>query len=330
MFPRHVARRGLVTSRASANLPRGIVSVVAILTLASSASARSKKDHPAIHGRVAMADGSLPQLLITIERICSGAARRIAYADSQGRFTADLGEDPGACAVRVALPGYRSSTLTSDGTLILRWRGRNELTARSGQYKLMYKNARQDYETALDLAAKGKIHDAEDALEQSTKTFPWAAPHYLALGVLQEREGNAVAAEKSYRTAMTFEDGFLPVYAYACALEISRQEWQAALDHSKKILALEPGAFPAAWYASALALLNLHDIPGAEKSAREGIAIDSDHEYPELEYVLALALADKGDRSGAMEHLTAYLKLDPNGKIAQAAREQLAELGAGK
>jgi tetratricopeptide (TPR) repeat protein len=69
--------------------------------------------------------------------------------------------------------------------------------------------------------------------------------------------------------------------------------------------------------------LNLHDLATAEASARQGLVIDADHEYPELEYVLALALDDKGDRDGAVQHLKSYLALNPQGRGAAAAREQL-------
>jgi hypothetical protein len=318
---------------------------VAVFTAASLSAAaavwpKHRRDVTVFHGRVALADGSLPQVLVMVERVCNGVAKEGAYADSEGRFNIEFGpeDDSSHCLFRARLPGYRSSTLTpadahdgNVGTLVLRWRGaKDDAAARSARNKLMTKPGWPLYETGLDLAAKRKINDAEYSLEQSTKVFPWASSNFLALGILRQGEGDAAGAEKSYASAMAAEDSWALPFVYSCQLEASRQEWQQALEHSKKVIALEPKAFPAAWYVSAWASLNLHDLGAAETSAKEGLALDTEREFPELEYVLALALTDKGDKMGAAEHFKAYLELDPKGSRAQAARDQLSQLTSAK
>ena len=301
---------------------------------------KHRKDVAVFHGRVALADGSLPQLLVMVERVCNGVAKESGYVDSEGRFTVEFGpeDDPSHCLFRARLPGYRSSTLTPAdandgnlGTLVLRWRGaKDDTSARSARNKLMTKPGWPLYETGLDLASKGKFNDAEYSLEQSTKVFPWASSNFFALGILRQREGDAMGAEKSYASALAAEDSWVLPLIYSCQLEASRQEWQQALEHAKKVIAADPKAFPAAWFVSAWASLNLHDLGAAETSAQEGLALDTEHEFPELDYVLALALTDKGDKMGAAEHLKAYLELDPKGRRAQAARDQLSQLTAAK
>jgi len=312
----------------------------AATSLSAAVWPKHRKDITVFRGRVALADGTLPQLLVMVERVCNGVAKDGAYADSEGRFAIEFGpeDDASHCLFRARLPGYRSSTLSPAdanegnlGTLVLRWRGaKDDTAARSARNKLMTKPGWPLYESGLDLASKGKFNDAEYSFDQSTKVFPWASSNFFALGILRQREGDGVGAEKSFALAMAAEDSWVLPFVYTCQLEASRQEWQPALEHAKKVIAVDPKAFPGAWFVSAWASLNLHDLDAAESSAREALALDTEHEFPELDYVLALALSDKGDKMGAAEHLKAYLEHDPKGRRAQAARDQLSQLTAAK
>ena len=79
-----------------------------------------------------------------------------------------------------------------------------------------------------------------------------------------------------------------------------------------------------------MANTNLQKLDAAEKSATEGIKLDRDHRYPELEYALGDVLKVKQDRDGAMKHLQAYLDEAPNGPNVATAKSQLAELQASR
>src|SRR5207237_10200189 len=102
-------------------------------------------------------------------------------------------------------------------------------------------------------------------------------------GIVQEREGDQVGAKKSYKEAIRAEARFVLPYVYAAALEITRGEWQEALADSNKVLGIDPQSFPGAWLTNAWASLNVHQMDVAEKSAREGIKLDGEHRFPELE-----------------------------------------------
>lgn len=318
------------------------LAAVACLVIAASlpAAARGRKERLVVQGRVALADGSLPGVLIEIDRVCNGASQFAGYADAEGRFRIDLGDASGAsaCLLRAKLLGYKCDVVkvasagdgAGLGTLVLRWRAKSDAAARTTRNKDMLKTARKPYESGLDLAAKGKFHDAEDSFQYSIKLYPWASSPWLALGMLQEREGDLVSAKKSYKEAIRIEDAWLLPHFYAALIEVQRQEWQEAFEDAARLIQADPDAFPAAYFVSAWASLNLHNIDAAEKYAREGLALDSPHEYPELDYVFALALTDKGDKAGAIAHLKAYLALHPSGPTAQAAQAQLTELQASK
>ncbi|MGH9667498.1 MAG: hypothetical protein ACRD9L_24000, partial [Bryobacteraceae bacterium] len=77
---------------------------------------------------------------------------------------------------------------------------------------------------------------------------------------------------------------------------------------------------------NAVANLNLHNLDGAEKSAREALKLDARHQNPKNEHVLGVILAQKQDYTGAAEHLQAFLKLVPQGQESDQVKQQLAEV----
>lgn len=300
------------------------------ILLAAAASGK-RKDRPVVDGQVVFADGSFPELLVAVEQVCNGAPQPDMFVDSEGRFALDAERSAG-CRIHAFLPGYTSQTLTVTGSelgkLILRPRGKDEAALRTTRNSELAKNkiALKTFQQGLDAAAKGKWRAAEDAFEDTKKMFPWASAPFLCLGVVQERKGDLAAAKKSYREAIRVENTWILPYVYAAALEVSRGDWQEALDDSAKVLQTDPRGFPGAYLSNAAANLNSHNVDAAEKSALEGIRLDAEHRFPELEYVLGLALMDKVDRSGALEHLREYLALDPKGPRAAAAQEAISRL----
>jgi tetratricopeptide (TPR) repeat protein len=312
--------------------------ITVALLLLGAAFAKSTK-RLVVHGEVEFSDQSAPQELVAIEKVCKGIVEATGYADSEGRFKIDLGpldNVPAAalaeCEVQAYLPGYRSPKLplrgasveNSDvGTLTLKPLGKQAPVAKSVNDKAATKPAQKIYGRALDVAGKGNLKAAEDLFEQATAAFRAYPSAWLNLGVLQERKGDLSAAKKSYKEAVQWDDAFAPAHLQAAGVEVARQDWLEALAESAKVLVLDPQAFPRVYLLNAQANLNLHRVDDAEKSAREGLELDDEHRFPELEYVLALLLMDKGDRAGAIQHLTAYLALNARGPTADAAREQL-------
>ncbi len=299
-----------------------------------------KKDRPTVHGRVVLADGSFSWLPVELERLCKGAARNIGYAGNEGRFTIDrdaMGEAPG-CEIRAHLAGYRSQNVplpaaseTEDvslGVLILRPRGKDDAQARSSKNAelLNIKNARKAFEAGLDFAASGKLRDAELSFRDTVTFFVWASPAWFCVGLMEQREGDPVAAKKAFKDAIGIDSGWLLPYVYVLPIEVARQEWQEALQDSDKVIHADALAYPAAYAANAWANMNLHNVDAAEKSAREAIRLDTEGRYPDMEYVLGLLSIDKVDPAGAKQHMEAYLKLAPQGANANAAREQLKQL----
>jgi tetratricopeptide (TPR) repeat protein len=84
--------------------------------------------------------------------------------------------------------------------------------------------------------------------------------------------------------------------------------------------------YPVAYFYNAAANLNVGQIDTAEKSARAGEKLDTAHQYPALERVLAMILERKKDYAGAAAHLRSYLMLAPDAEDAARTKKDLADL----
>ena len=136
---------------------------------------------------------------------------------------------------------------------------------------------------------------------------------------------DSVAALHSFTQAIAADEKFAPTYVELVALQVAAGDWNKAIDSAGKATALDPDAFPRAYYISAVSNVRLNQADGAEKSAVEGIRVDGDHEIPDLEYIEGIFLLSKGDVPGGRRQLQNYLSHAPNGVNAANARQQLAD-----
>src|SRR5208282_681739 len=146
-----------------------------------------------------------------------------------------------------------------------------------------------------------------------------------------EASGNdSVGALHSYTQAIAADEKFAPAYVELAALQTAAGDWNKAIESAGKATALDPDAFPRAYYLSAISNVRLNQADAAEKSAGEGIRVDADHEIPDLEYIEGVLLLSKGDVPGGRKQLENYLSHAPGGVNAANARQQLAETAESK
>lgn len=295
-------------------------------------------------GQVAMADGSAPEELVEIYSACGGTQKFIAVPDSKGRFSfnpsvlSDISAKD--CVLVASLEGYRSETKpladvnpnsgTKLGKIGLQPLSSDTSGLISPADEQASKNAKKAFQKGLDEAAKQEWTNAMASLQKATAASPGYSSAWLGLGVLQQSGRDLDGARKSFEQAAQADGKFALPWIRIAALDAARGDWQAALDHSQKAIDINPAAFPHAYELNALANTNLQKLDAAEKSATEGIKLDRDHRYPELEYALGTVLKVKQDRDGAVKHLKAYLDEAPNGPNVATAKSQLAELQASR
>ncbi len=303
----------------------------------------SSSSESAVRGQVTLADGSIPERLVAIYSVCGGAEKFISVADAKGRFNFNPGvlsenPDPKSCVLRASLEGYRSETkplsdikpdgITKLGKITLQPLSTDATGLNSATSAQANKAAKKAYEKGLEEAAKQAWADAKTSFLKATSAYNDYAAAWLALGVLQQSEGDRDSALKSFGESARADPKFaVPLIAMA-ALDSLRGDWAATVEHSQKAIDLNPTAFPHAYELNALGNLNQKNIEAVQKTATEGLKIDTEHHYPELEYLLGVVLLAQRDNEGASKHLQAYIEESPNGPNVARAKSSLETLRA--
>jgi tetratricopeptide (TPR) repeat protein len=188
------------------------------------------------------------------------------------------------------------------------------------------KRAQKNYEKGLQLAQRGRLDEAEKHLLQATEAYPKYAIAWYELGQVQDGQGKAENARKSYQAAISADGRYVSPYDRLALLSARENKWEDAATFSKQVIQLNPVEFPSSYFYNALANYYLKKVDEAEKSAREILKLDTGHKYPQTESLLAQIMMEKRNYSEAATHLRAYLALVPNAKNADALKQELQKL----
>jgi tetratricopeptide (TPR) repeat protein len=280
---------------------------------------------------------SLPGTSRPVSSIASGAG-------SQPQLPGAADVQLANCDLRAVLSGFRSDTvglgmrrLLDDpnvGTIVLHRLANVEGSAVSVTSLQAPKEARRAYDKGLQDIRKNKLPEAARELHTAVGIYPAYAAAWYELGRIEVQNRNIEQARKSFQSAMAADVKFVSPYAELAELEARAENWPELADITGRLLKLDAVDYPMAYFYNATANLHLGQIEAAEKSARAGEKLDTPHQFPKLEQVLAMILAEKKDYAGAAAHLRSYLALAPNSEDASPMRKKLAELerlsGAGQ
>ena len=240
------------------------------------------------------------------------------------------------CDIRASLAGFRSDEIHLEarrsmdnpdiGTIFLHRLANVEGLTISATSAMAPKDAKKAFEKGRTEIQKGKPDDAEKEFEKAVTVYPKYAEAWFELGLIQENKKNLDGARKSFGQALDADSKYVNPYLELATMDLNEKKWQEAADTTDRIVHLNPGDFPQAWYYNAYANYNLQKFDLAEKSAREGLQRDTAHKYPRLSRVLAVILAQRQDYDGAAKLLRDYLQYAPNATDAEIVRKQLAEL----
>jgi hypothetical protein len=79
-------------------------------------------------------------------------------------------------------------------------------------------------------------------------------------------------------------------------------------------------------YFSALAHFHLYNLPEAQKSVTQAIALDTEHHQPGLYFLLAQIYGEQGDVADAQAQIKLFLKYSNVREDKDAAKQYLAKL----
>jgi len=240
------------------------------------------------------------------------------------------------CELRAVLSGFRSDRVSlvgrrladdpNVGTIMLHRMANVEGTAVSKTSLQAPKEARQAYDKALQDLRKNTLPEAAKEFRKALDIYPKYAAAWYELGRIQQQTREIEEARKSFANSLAADAMFLKPYLGLSELEAGVGNWAALAEITGRLLKLDAVDYPIAYIYNATANLQLRQIDAAEKSARAGEKLDTQHRFPKLEQVLATILAQKNDFAGAAAHLRAYIALAPDAEDAPRIKKELAEL----
>jgi tetratricopeptide (TPR) repeat protein len=261
---------------------------------------------------------------------------RAAMAPQQQQQTTTIGMALADCDLRAVLAGYRSDSISLGsrrllddpdvGTIVLHRLANVEGAAISLTSLQAPKEARRVYDKALQDLRKNKPAEAVKELQKAVDIYPKYAAAWYELGWIQQQGAEIASARKSFVSAITADAKFISPYLSMAALEAKAENWAALAKITGALLKLDAVDYPVVYLYDAIANLNLRQIDAAEKSAVVGEKLDTAHQYPALERVLARILERKKDYAAAAAHLRGYLTLAPHAEDAARIKKDLAEL----
>jgi Tfp pilus assembly protein PilF len=240
------------------------------------------------------------------------------------------------CTVEASLAGFASSTITltqhnlrDDPTLgtitASRKQDRGRGTAVSDTVSSAPVNARKAFEKAREELLEQKMDKAQHDLEKSVQLYPGFAEAWYQLAKLQQTN-DIQTARDSYAKAAAADPLFTLPYIQLASLDAQDGKWKEVVDNTRHILELDPAGTVKIWYYNALANFQLGKKDLAETAAEKALVLDPSHTIPNIEQMLAVLLAKKGDFAGALQHLRNCLTYMSAGADTDFVKQQIATL----
>lgn len=243
------------------------------------------------------------------------------------------------CQVQAVLPGFTSQVVDLSprlggdsradlGSIVLHRIGEVQGFTISATSAAAPSKARKDYEKGLALEKKQKWPEAQQKFQSAVDLYPKYAVAWVELGRVQLRQSHEDDAKQSLQKARAADPQFILTYQELVQIAASHQQWKDVAEETDQLLRLNPINFPQYWFLNAVANYQLQNFDGAEKSAARGLELDPKHHIPKMEFVLGLALAQKHDYRGALEHLRNYVQTAPKSEDTETAQAQISQLEA--
>jgi tetratricopeptide (TPR) repeat protein len=241
-----------------------------------------------------------------------------------------------ACGVTAELPGFTSEVVelmqrTGDeggniGLVTLHRSTRVEGLTISPTSAAAPDSAKKAFDRGLDQEKNAKWDAAAKSFQKAIQVYPRYAVAWLELGRVQVMQKDLSEAKHSFQQSVAADPNYQNPYLGLMQIAVQEQNWQVLVDVTAKIIGLNPGGSPEVWFYNGVANYNLGKLAEAEKSAQQGLKLDTAHHFPKLEYLLGIVFEEQHDYAAANEHMQAYLHLASSPQDVAAAQKELAEI----
>lgn len=302
-----------------------------------------------VSGRVVTEGGAEPGGRVRIEASCpSTGAKWSGAADKRGRFNFQMEGVGGAgaagsgslyigsCELTASLSGFRLARVSLSSTrgigqfggeilITLHRLAEDEGVTVSMTELKAPAGARKAEEKGAEAMRKRNWQEARTHLSKAVGIYPEYASAWHELGLVLQQLGLDAEARAAWNRAVAADSKFLQPYVQLAAAAVRAEQWREAADIAGRAIALKPVEYPVVYFYHSAALYRLGSRELAEKSAREAIRLDPNHQVPRAEFLLGVMLANRRDYAGAARHFKAYLGYAPNAPDAAEVRRYISE-----
>jgi tetratricopeptide (TPR) repeat protein len=260
--------------------------------------------------------------------VTTRGAKSATLGGSQIRFD--------GCELRAALPGFASSTVSmrveDDAAvvhlppIVLTRLGGVEGATVSLTSMSAPAEARKAYEKAHKAGGEKKFDEAIKELNKAVQIYPQYAIAWSLMGEIHRLQNQFDLAKKEYAQALAADARFVSPYFGLAAMAIVENKWADAARLTDQLIALNPFAYPMAYFFNAAANYNLGKLDAAEQSARKFQQMDAAHSRPDIALLLGNILAGKGQYVEAAQLYRDFLAAKPDAPNAEAVRKEAQRL----
>lgn len=307
--------------------------VLAALAGAAAASAQS------YHATIVTEDGSplstSPQIIPNLsERLVPECQIVNVFGNGSVQYVVNWRSRPydpataDVCGVTIRMKGYRAGnyTLRNDSTIVLKRIGLHEGSTVSATALNAPEAAKKAYGKGVNAMTDEKWAAAQKNFEKAVEIDPDYAPAWSDLGEVLQRQSKPEEARAAWEKAVQADPKYIKSYIQLTRLDLEEKRLEDAVAIGGRAVAMNPLEFPELYYYYAVANFNLKHYDVAETNARRATDLDSAHEIPRCEVLLATVLIAKGDRAGALQHFRKYLEIVPKAQDADQVKRAIAQL----
>jgi Tfp pilus assembly protein PilF len=186
------------------------------------------------------------------------------------------------------------------------------------------KPALKQFNKASDLITREDWKKALDLLNRAIGLYPQYVQAYNNLGVVYARLGDRTSERTALQKALSINDHFAPAWVNLGRMAIVDRDFPTAENLLNKATALDPANSETLLILANVELMNLH-YQQAIANCQKAHSLGQDS-HSLVHFIAARAFEHESQISSAVSELKTFLKEEPSGIRADAARKELSSL----
>jgi predicted Zn-dependent protease len=188
--------------------------------------------------------------------------------------------------------------------------------------------ARSAYQKVCGEFKKKKLADAERDAQKVITDYPKFPAAWVLLGESYYFEERMDPAKEACTQASTVDPTYVSSYLCLAAVADAQQDWSQTSDIAEKALGVSPLQNPYGLYFKADASYHMGDYKKAETLAKSALDADTQHELPDIEFLLARIYHAQENFTAAESQLKDYLKLQHQPNDPDSVKTLMASIKA--